>query len=322
MGIDTVTRGGQAKPVGLLDLAALLLLAVLGGVSFLFIRLATAEIKPFVLMDIRVLVAGTVLVVAAKIAGKAVPIRGYWRRYLILGALYGAIPYALIAMASLHISASMAAVLNATTALFTAVVSAIWLGDALSSKKIVGLLLGLGGVCLAVGWIPLSVNGSLSPWTLLSLLASLFYALGSIYAKSALQGVPSIAVAVGQQFGAGVLLLPGAIYYWPRSMPSGGAITAVLLLALLATALSSWLFFSLVAKIGPTKTLSVTFLVPVFGIFFGHLFLAEPITFPLLIGLSVILAGVYLVMDLAAGRQLWKRRTGAIDQTPAALRGD
>lgn len=280
----------------LLDLAALLSLAVLGGASFLFIRVAAPELGPFMLMESRVVIAGLVLMAAAKLAGQAIPFRPYWGRYLVLGALYGAIPYALIAMAALHIPASMAAVLNATTPLFTAVVSVFWLGEGLSARKIAGLLLGLTGVAMVVGWKPGSVDGSVLPWALCMLLSSLFYALGSIYAKKALQGVPAIAVATGQQLGAAILLLPGALASWPGSVPSGRAVIALILLALLATALTSHLFFGLVAKIGPTKTVSVLFLVPLFGIIFGHLILDELIGVSMLAGLAVILAGVFLVI--------------------------
>lgn len=284
------------------DLIALLALAVLGGASFLFIRVAAPELGPFLLMDLRVLIAGVVLLAAARSTGQVVDFRTHWRRYLIVGALYGAIPYALIAVASLRIPASMAAVLNATTPLFTAVVSLFWLGEGLSARKVGGLLLGLLGVALAVGWRPGSVDGSLLPWSLCMLLSSLFYALGSIYAKRAFQGVPPIAVAIGQQFGAGVILLPAALLSWPSAWPSawpsGRAVAALLLLALLATAFTSYLFFGLVARIGPTRTLSILFFVPLFGILFAHLFLGEPISFSILAGLAVILVGVSFVIEV------------------------
>jgi drug/metabolite transporter (DMT)-like permease len=285
------------------DGAALLSLAVLGGASFLFIRVAAPELGPFVLMETRVLIAGLVLMIAATMSGQVIAFGEYWRRYLILGALYGAIPYALIAIAALHIPASMAAVLNATTPLFTAVVAVFSLGEALSVRKLGGLLLGLTGVALVVGWTPRSVDGSVLPWTLCMLLSSLFYALGSTYAKKALQGVPAIAVATGQQLGAAILLLPAALATWPSSAPSGRAVTALLLLALLATALTSHLFFGLVAKIGPTRTVSVLFLVPLVGIVLGHLFLAEPIGLSLLIGLGVILVGVFLLIGGSVNRK-------------------
>jgi drug/metabolite transporter (DMT)-like permease len=285
------------------DGAGLLALAGLGGASFLFIGVAAPELGPFMLMATRVAIAAFVLMAAAKLTGQVVPFRAYWRRYLLLGALYGAIPYALIAVAALHIPASMAAVLNATTPLFTAVVSVFWLGEALSARQIAGLLLGLTGVALVVGWTPRSVDGAVLPWALCMLLSSLFYALGSVYAKKALQGVPAIAVAVGQQLGAVVLLLPGALAFRPASLPSVRAVIALILLAVFATALTSHLFFGLVARIGPTRTASVLFLVPLVGIVLGHLFLAEPIGLSMLTGLGVILAGVFLVIGGSVNRK-------------------
>lgn len=301
-------RSASSPTVSLLDLAAIAGLAALGGASFLFIRVAAPEFGPFALMGTRVTIAGLLLVALAGVSGQSIAFRENWRRYLVLGILYGAIPYSLIAWAAIHIPASMAAVLNATTPMFSALVSVFWLREPLTAIRVLGLLIGMTGVAITVGWTPGSFRTDLLPWTLCMLLSALFYSLGSIYAKKALQRAPAFGVAFGQQFGAAVFLLPGALLAWPASPPSGRAITALLLLALLATALTSYFFFALVARIGPTRTLSGLYFVPLFGVTFGHLFLDEPIGWSLLTGLGVILTGVYLVMGgpglLRSGRAL------------------
>lgn len=277
------------------------LLGGLWGASFLFIRIAVPALGPFVLMELRVGLAAAALAPCALAVSRLPALRTRPKEFLIIGGLNAAIPFTLIATAEITLTSSLAAILNSTTPLFAAVVAAAWIGEALTLRKVVGLLLGVVGVATLVGLdpVPLERVALLSVGAMLA--AAFCYALGGVYAKRTFEGVPSLAMATGQQTGAAVLLLPFAAATLPREAPSSSVALSVLGLALLCTAVAYLLYFYLIASAGPTKTLAVTFLVPVFGLFFGVLLLDEPFGLGTLAGLGIILVGVALVTQVRLG---------------------
>ncbi|MCA1666696.1 MAG: DMT family transporter, partial [Thermomicrobia bacterium] len=281
------------------DVAMLLLLAALWGGSFLFMRIAAPVLGPVVLAELRVGIAGIALLVYAAAIRSLPAFRAQGAKYLLLGALNAAIPYTLIGAAELRLTTSLASILNATTPLFAAVVAAVWLKDRLDAKRGIGLVLGIVGVAILVGWSPLALNAIIVLSVGASLGAALSYALAGIFSKVAFSGMPPLALAIGQQLGAGLLLLPlalpTAVITRPGQGLSVGVALAVIALALLCTSLAYLLYFSLIASVGPMKTLSVTYLVPVFGIIWSALFLHERLHAGTLIGLAIILASVALV---------------------------
>lgn len=284
------------------DVAALVLLAAIWGGSFLFIRVAVPALGPIVVAFLRVVVAGLALIAYIALAGRSVALRADFRGFLILGLFNAAIPYSLIAAAELHITASLAAILNATTPLFTAVCASIWMGERLTPKMAAGLVLGMVGVGIVVGWSSFSIDLALILATLAVLAASLSYGLASTYAKIALKGRPSLTLAIGQQIGGSILLLPvlvpGVVLHDVDVTPSAKVAGSILGLAVLCTSAAYILYFFLISSVGPTKTLSVTFLVPVFGIVWSRIFLDESIALSAVLGLLVVLASVFLVTDL------------------------
>jgi drug/metabolite transporter (DMT)-like permease len=282
----------------------LLLLAAFWGASFLFIRIASPVIGPVVLVDARVLLAGLVLLLYAALCARLPRLWSRWKSYLLLGTLNAAAPFTLIAFAELHLPASLAAILNATTPLFTAVVSAFWLHDRMTIKKVLGVLVGMIGVAVLVGWSPLPLTPLVLFSVGASLLAACFYGVGGVYSKVAFQKESPLALALGQQLGAGVVLLPFAGVSIPAQFPSMQVILAVLALVLLSTSIGYLLYFHLMVTVGPTSTLSVMFLVPVFGLLWGALFLKEPLTVGWLVGLGIILFSMWCVTNL---RIAWPR---------------
>ena len=283
------------------ELGALFLLGAIWGASFLFIRVAVPTLGPFVLMDLRVGLAAAALAPYALAVSRLPSLRTRRQEFLIIGGLNAAIPFTLIAAAEIILTSSLAAILNSTTPLFAAVVAAAWIGEALTLRKVVGLLLGVVGVATLVGLDPVPLNREVFLSVGAMLVASCSYALGGVYAKRTFEGVPSLAMATGQQVGAAVLLLPFAAATLPREAPSPSVVLSVLGLALLCTAVAYLLYFYLIANAGPTKTLTVTFLIPLFGLFFGVLLLEEPFGLGTLVGLGVILVGVALVTEV----RLW-----------------
>jgi drug/metabolite transporter (DMT)-like permease len=283
------------------ELGALILLGAVWGSSFLFIRIAVPALGPFVLMELRVGLAALALALYALVVARLPGLRSRWRQFLTIGFLNAAVPFSLIATAELRLTSSLAAILNSTTALFAAMVAAVWIGETLTAKKVVGLIMGIAGVAVLVGWTPIALTGLVLLSVGAMLVASLSYALGGVYAKRTFAGVPSLTMAIGQQTGAAVLLLPLAAVSLPDETPPSAVILSVLGLALLCTAAAYLLYFYLIANAGPTKTLTVTFLIPAFGLVFGVLFLGEPVGVGTFVGLGIILVSVALVTSIRFG---------------------
>jgi drug/metabolite transporter (DMT)-like permease len=278
--------------------SVLSLLAAIWGASFLFIRIASPVLGPAFLVELRVLLAGAALLLYAWVT-KRLPIwHSQWRAYLILGALNCAIPFTLVAIAELHLTATLAALLNATIPLFTVVVAALWGQERFTYKKGFGLLLGFIGVGILVGWSPLPLNGNVILSVGASLLASFFYGVGGVYTKVAFKDTPPLALAIGQQFGAALLLLPVAALSIPKTLPSLQVILCLLALAWVSTAIAYLLYFYLIKNVGPTNTLSVAFLIPVFGLVWGTIFLGESLSIGSFVGMAIVFASIVWVTNI------------------------
>jgi drug/metabolite transporter (DMT)-like permease len=284
------------------DLGALLLLSALWGASFIFIRVAVPALGPFVLVELRVGLAAVALALCAAFLGRLPKLRVRWRQFALLGMVNVAIPFSLISTAEINLTASLAAILNSTTVMFTAVVAAVWMGDALTARKLVGVVLGIVGVTVLVGWDPIVLNWAVLLSVGAMLAASLAYALGSVYAKRTFAGSPPLAIAIGQLTAAATLMLPLAAVSVPDERPSTIVVLSILGLALPSTALAYMLYFRLIENVGPTSTSTVTLLVPLFGLLFGVVLLEEPVGLGTLAGLVLILSSVTLITGLGEAR--------------------
>ncbi|HEY7126990.1 MAG TPA: EamA family transporter [Ktedonobacterales bacterium] len=289
--------------MGKRDFGILLLLGAMWGASYLFIRITASALGPVVLMDARVLLAGGALMLYALAARRVPSFKGQWRAFLILGTINGAIPLTLIAAAELNLPASLAAMLNATVPLFTALVAAGWLKDRLTLKKVIGLLMGMVGVGVLVGLSPLPLTGIILLSAGASLLAALCYAFGNVYASQNFKGASPLALSIGQQLATGVVLVPFALLRLPTTFPSTEVLLAFLGLSLMSTAIAYLLYFHLIQTVGATKTAIVTFLVPVFGLLWGALFLQETATVGTVVGLAIVLSSVFLISGISLRSQ-------------------
>jgi drug/metabolite transporter (DMT)-like permease len=287
--------------VGGRDLGALLLLSALWGASFIFIRVAVADLGPFVLVELRVGLAAAGLAFSAALLRRLPKLRVRWRQFALLGLVNVAIPFSLISAAEINLTASLAAILNSTTVMFTAIVAAVWMGDALTVRKVFGVVLGIIGVTVLVGWDPIAVDWAVILSVGAMLVASLGYALGSVYAKRTFVGSSPLAIATGQLTAASLLMMPLAAVSVPDERPSTIVVLSVLGLALPSTALAYMLYFRLISNVGPTSTSTVTLLVPLFGLVFGVLLLDEPVGLGTLAGLILILSSVTLITGLGFG---------------------
>lgn len=281
--------------MNLRDTGELLLLAALWGASFLFMRLGATEFGPVALSALRV--GGATLVLLPLLAwyGQSAALRRHWRAMAVIGVVNSALPFVLFSVAALAINAGLSSIFNATAPLWGALIAWAWLGDRLTRMRVAGLGLGFAGV-LWLAWDKASFRPgehgvSAMVAIVACLAATLCYGFAANYAKRQLADVPPLAVATGSQLAATLVLLLPAWWLWPAATPSSIAWSSVVGLALLCTALAYLLYFRLIAKLGAARAISVTFLLPLFGVLWGALFLGEAVTPAMGIGCAVILLG-------------------------------
>jgi drug/metabolite transporter (DMT)-like permease len=286
-------------------------LAALWGASFLFMRVGAAEFGAVATAGLRVGLAALLLLPVFLRAGVWASFCGRWRAILFAGLLNSGIPFALYAFAVLHIPTGLASILNATVPLSGALVAWIWLKEKPGGMRALGLAIGFAGVCLLVlGKTGVDASGQSTgqwQWTTLAAMAAalgatICYGLAASFTKKHLHDVHPMATACGSQWGAALGLALPTLWFWPAHTPSAEAWWALLAVALLCTALAYILFFRIIAALGPSKALTVTFLVPVFALLYGALFLGEVISLWMLGCGAVILCGTALAMGLVGKR--------------------
>ncbi|MEM6255095.1 MAG: DMT family transporter [Cyanobacteria bacterium P01_D01_bin.156] len=280
------------------DLAELLLLAALWGGSFLFMRIAAPVLGPIWLIELRVLLAGLVLLpVLAKLKLLGEFHRNFWT-LLIVGCINSALPFSLLAFASVSLPAGFTSILNGTAPLFGTIIASVWLKEKLTPTRIVGFMLGFAGVIVLVGWQNVAATPEFLMAVLAGLSGALMYAIAAPYIKHTMKDLPSLVVTTGSQLGAALVLMPVLPFTVPRQTPSLGVVISVLTLAVASTAFAYILYFRLIRNIGSTKALTVTYLVPLFAMVWGALILKETVTISMMFGCGLVLLGTAIANDL------------------------
>lgn len=273
----------------------LISLAALWGASFLFMRVSVPALGPIVLADARVAIAGVALLAYAAAIGARPALRARWRDYALLGTINAALPFSLLAAAQLEIEASLAAVLNAMAPLFGALVAAVWVGQRVTHAAKAGLVLGVAGVALVVGLSPFTLDLPFILAVLACLGAAFAYGIGANLVRMRFTDEPPLSIAIGQQLAAAVVLVPLLPAMPLRAAPDAVDIACVLALALGSTGIAYLLYFRLLAELGATGGMTVIFVVPVFGVLWGALFLDEAVHLSTILGGAVILLSVWLI---------------------------
>jgi len=283
------------------DLVDLVVLGALWGAAFLFMRVAAPAFGPVALIAVRVTIAaGLLLPLMARDRGLAA-MRDAWRPLLVIGALNTAIPFTLFAYAALALPAGLSSVLNASVPLFGALIGFLWLGDRPARARLAGLGLGFSGV-LVLAWPRLTSGGN---WRAVAaaVAATVLYAVSAHLTRRLLAGVRPLVIAGGSMAGAAALTLPLALLWRPDVAPAPSAWGAAVMLGVASTALAYVIYFRLLARSGPTTAMAVTYLIPVFGVSWGSLFLDERLPATALAGALLVLTGVALTT--------WVRRPAA-----------
>ncbi len=299
---------GKAPSIGeiglkISDIVELLILAALWGGSFLFMRIAAPVLGPIWLIEFRVLLAGLVLLPLLARQATLPQLRTYALPLMIVGCINSAIPFSLLAFASVSLPAGFTSILNATAPLFGTIVAALWIKEKLTLPRFVGFVLGFAGVVILVGWKSVEATPAFFTAVVAALFAALMYAIAAPYVKQNLSGVSPLVVTTGSQIGAAVVLLPLLPFTVPTQTPSTSVIISVIALAITSTALAYILYFRLIQNVGSTKALTVTYLVPIFAMLWGALVLGEPITAAMMLGCGLVLLGTAIANDLFVYRK-------------------
>jgi drug/metabolite transporter (DMT)-like permease len=278
------------------DFARLIALALIWSLSFVFIRVLVPPLGPVWVPMLRALIAGIALVAWFAVIRLDASVKRNWRAYLFIGFLNCALPFALFALAAIHLPASYLVILNAFTPLFAALVAAMWLDERLTFAKMAGLAAGAAGVALVSRAGPLKLDAAIAWSIVASLGAALCYALSGTWLKKKGSALNPIAAAGWSQLFAGLELMPGLPF-----APAPGPITPIIVanmlaLSLLGSGVAYLLYFRLIANVGPTRAMTVTFLLPALGMMWGVLFLDETVTLPMIAGALLIIAGTVAVL--------------------------
>ena len=280
------------------DVLELLLLSALWGGSFLFMRVAAPVLGPVWLIECRVLFAGLGLLPLLLRSQAGSIIRRDIKSLFIVGCINSALPFLLLAFASLSLPAGYTSIVNATAPLFGTLIAAIWFYERLTAARIAGLLFGFVGVVLLIGLQPMEITPAVVSSIAAGLSAAVMYAIAAPYAKRHLVGIPPLAIATTTQLCAAIALFPLLPFTIPTAIPSPPIVLAVLALALFSTAFAYLLYFRLIQNVGASKAMTVTYLVPVFAVLWGALFLSESITVAMVLGCCMILLGTAIANGL------------------------
>ncbi len=274
------------------SLFRLLILAALWGGSFLFMRVAANPLGPVALIEARISFAAITLLIISFYLRTKLKLSNNIKHFFILGLFNSALPFLLFAYSAQFLNVSTLAILNSTSPIWGAIIGAFITKKMLTQSVSVGLLLGIFGVSILVGWE--GVRGSAIIPIIAALMAAFSYGIASNYAKNAPQ-VSSYDNAHGSMWASAILLLPLLPFFPFRESLTFDIFTAVALLGVFCTGLAYLLYFRLIADLGASSALTVTFLIPVFGILWGYLFLDEIIGVNTLFGSLLVIIGTMFV---------------------------
>lgn len=276
----------------------LIMLAAIWGGSFLFMRIAANPLGPAVLIEARVLCAAITLLLVSFYLKRKLSFNAHSKHFFILGLFNTALPFLCFAYAAQTLNASTLAILNSTAPIWAAIIGAIWTKTALESKVLLGLGIGVTGVSVLVGWDAFNIGQEAILPIFVAVMAAFSYGIASNYTKTAPK-VEAFNNAHGSMWAAVLIVLPFVFFMPMREAPDLTITTSVILLGAVCTGLAYLLYFNLINELGSPSALSVTFLIPVFGILWGNLFLGEAIGINTVVGSVLVITGTMLVTGLS-----------------------
>ncbi|PTO88931.1 DMT family transporter [Vibrio splendidus] len=281
----------------------LITLAAIWGGSFLFMRIAANPLGPAVLIEARVLCAAVTLLLVSFYLKRKLSFNAHAKHFFILGLFNTALPFLFFAYAAQTLNASTLAILNSTAPIWAAIIGAIWTKTTLDARVLLGLGIGVTGVGVLVGWDAMNIGREAILPISAAVMAAFSYGIASNYTKQAPK-VEAFNNAHGSMWAAVLIVLPFVFFMPMREAPDLTITTSVLLLGAVCTGLAYLLYFNLVSELGAPSALSVTFLIPVFGILWGNLFLDEAIGLNTIFGSVLVITGTMLVTGMTPSRMI------------------
>ena len=283
------------------DWVLLISLAAIWGSAFMFIKISAVEFGPILLVTLRLLIAGLVFMPLLLKKQNRLQFKPYLPSILIIAVVSNALPFTLFAFASLGATSNMLGILNGTTAFLTTIIAYFWLKEFISSKQIVGLFLGFIGVVILVN----PANGSSTILaSMCALVGSLCYAFNGNYLQKYHQNSNKIVLIGWSMLFGGLLMLPLAVFNLPNQMPNFNSFLALLWLAVVSTGIGYLAYVRLIDRIGAVKTSTLTYLLPVFSIIWGAIFLNENITLIIFGGFMFVMMGMYFANSVKKPKNL------------------
>ena len=283
------------------DWVLLISLAAIWGSAFMFIKISAVEFGPILLVTLRLLIAGLVFMPLLLKKQNRLQFKPYLPSILIIAVVSNALPFTLFAFASLGATSNMLGILNGTTAFLTTIIAYFWLKEFISSKQIAGLFLGFIGVVILVN----PANGSSTILaSMCALVGSLCYAFNGNYLQKYHQNSNKIVLIGWSMLFGGLLMLPLAVFNLPNQMPNFNSFLALLWLAVVSTGIGYLAYVRLIDRIGAVKTSTLTYLLPVFSIIWGAIFLNENITLIIFGGFMFVMMGMYFANSVKKPKNL------------------
>jgi drug/metabolite transporter (DMT)-like permease len=249
-------------------------------------------------MWLRIFIAGILLFAYALATRQDMQFARWWKQYLFIGVMNSALPFALFAFAMQTLPAGYGAILNAMSPFFAALFAAWMLKERLTAPRLLGMVLGLTGIGLMINLGPIPLNARTLTAAAATIAATCLYGFIIVYTKKYTQGAPNMGMAVGGLILPAILVAPLGLMSVPPVMPAGNVVLALLGLAILCSAVAYLLYYRLIRDVGPTRAISATFLVPVFGVTWGAVFFGETLNGGALAGGLIVLIGVALVLGV------------------------
>jgi drug/metabolite transporter (DMT)-like permease len=291
------------------DLVVLLSLGALWGASFLFMRMGAGQFGSLALAGMRAIGAAICSIPLLSSRERLAELRANWWPVTLIGLSNSALPFVLFSYAAQSLPSGLSAIFDAIAPLLVAASGWLWLGEKLNPSRACGLVVGLIGVVWLIGGsMGFGHGGATVGWAMAACVgANVCYTFGAHYSHRRMQTMTPLTVAIGSQFAAAIMLLPFTIWMWPAKMPDARAWIAMFGLAAGCTSLAYILFYRLLAHVGSSRAMAVLYLIPVFGVIWGAMFLRETVTLAMAGGCLVILLGVAMTTGMVKLRGVTKQ---------------
>ena len=290
-------------------------LSALWGASFMLLRIASPLLGPQVLTALRVSLATLTLAIIMRVMRQRWP-WSHWRELVLLGVLSVAAPFVLFSWAALHLPAGYSALLNSTAVMFGTFAAAWLKEDTLTPRKLIGCLCGFAGVALIVQLGPVQPTPTVILAAIACVGAAAAFGISAPLMKRATSHMQPLQIAAGIHAVSLPLLLPGAAWTWPHAQFTLSALAIAALLGIITSGLAYWIHLRIVVHVTPVAAMSPMFMVPVFGVAWGHVFLGEPLSSGTYAGGALVLLASALVSGFNPWRNRWRKEVDALNPKP------